>query len=1081
MTSAGYYQFPTIHGDTIVFVCEDDLWTVPASGGIPRRLTTVLGAASSPFLSRNGRWLAFSGREEGRPEVYVLPSDGGTPQRLTYLGASRVQIVGWHPEREAVLFDSNADAPFAKLTKLFAVSLDGELDRLPYGAANHISFGPAGRIVLGRHTRDPARWKRYRGGTCGQFWIDRKGNGRFDRLPMPMNVTAPMWIGERIYFLSDHEGIGNLYSCTLHGDQLRRHTHQEEYYARSATTDGSRIVYHSGADLFVFDPSEDASERVRIEWRGPRVQHSRRFVSASKHLETYRPHPRGHSLAVVTRGKPFTLGNWHGPVIQHGEPDGEVRYRLADWLHDGKRIAATSDASGEEELIVFAADGTQPPRPLALPELGRPVALLASPASDQLALQNHRGELLVVDLQAATQRTVDKSRHGPLRGLAWSPDGSWLAYGYPDSAQTSIIKLCRASDGATFEVTKPVLIDLDPHFDPSGRYLYFLSHRVFDPIYDNLHFDLGFPRGMRPYLVTLTKELRSPFQPEPEETWGDKQENASTAKATEEPAGGGNRNGREPLRIDLDGIDQRVVPFPVPEGKYSQVRGLAGNKVAYLSLPVEGSLDRSWVASDASGKAALFVFDLKAQKQDQWLDRVTSIQVTADGKTLVCRFGRRLRVLGTSGKPAADLEREPAGPKSGWVELDRLKVSVKPSAEWRQMYREAWRLQRDHFWAADMSGVDWQRIYDRYLPLLDRISSRGEFSDLMWEMQGELGTSHAYEIGGDYRPTPDYPQGFLAAEFRFDASRGGYVVERVLDGDSWDPEKSSPLQQPGVDVRPGDLLLAINGRALSNHFKPQQALVHQAATEVSLTVARDGEPPKTVVTKTLKDDTAVRYRNWVNDNARYVEQQTAGRAGYVHIPDMGPRGYAEFHRRFLVEARRDALIVDVRFNGGGHVSQLILEKLLRQRIGYDVQRWGEPDPYPANSVLGPIVALTNEQAGSDGDIFSHCFKLFKRGPLIGRRTWGGVIGISPKHRLVDGSLTTQPEFSFWFQDVGWKVENYGTDPDIDVDIAPQDYAAQRDPQLERAIAEVVRLLQATPMSQPLFGDRPVLTLPKLPK
>jgi tricorn protease len=432
-------------------------------------------------------------------------------------------------------------------------------------------------------------------------------------------------------------------------------------------------------------------------------------------------------------------------------------------------------------------------------------------------------------------------------------------------------------------------------------------------------------------------------------------------------------------------------------------------------------------------------------------------------------------------------------------------------------------LQRDHFWTEDMAEVDWQAVYQRYLPLIDRVSTRSEFSDLLWEMQGELGSSHAYEIGGDYRPSPHYSQGVLGATFTWDAEAGGYRISDIVTGDSWDEEESSPLTAPGVDVRAGDLLLAINGQALDAETGPAQLLVNQADNEVLLTLAprppaatpdnaqerRSGENPtppaqdktppsaglaaaatnnegaapssRHVVVRAIHDDAGARYRAWVEDNRRRVHELTGGRIGYVHIPDMGPHGYAEFHRGFLAETVRDGLIVDVRYNGGGHVSQLLLEKLARRRIGYDKSRWGGISPYPSESVGGPVVALTNEHAGSDGDIFCHSFKLLKLGPLVGKRTWGGVIGISPRNPLVDGTITTQPEFSFWFEDVGWTVENYGTDPDIEVEMAPQDYVAGRDPQLARAVAEALRLLAERPQLRPDLATRPSRALPKLPQ
>ncbi|WP_243146911.1 S41 family peptidase [Scytonema sp. UIC 10036] len=445
---------------------------------------------------------------------------------------------------------------------------------------------------------------------------------------------------------------------------------------------------------------------------------------------------------------------------------------------------------------------------------------------------------------------------------------------------------------------------------------------------------------------------------------------------------------------------------------------------------------------------------------------------------VIYRCKNRLRVCtATPQSQNGKIEDEP-GRKSGWLDLKRVRISVVPTQELQQMFREAWRLQKDHFWVEDMSGVDWDRVWQRYRPILDKVSTRAEFSDLIWEMQGELGTSHAYEMGGDYRKSPNYRLGFLGADFTYDPAADAYRVEHIVLGDSWNEKADSPLNRLGANIQVGDLLLAVGGQRVSRDRSPQEMLVHLANNEVSLTFAGStNEEHRTITVKALKNENKARYREWVERNRQIVCEKTGGRVGYVHVPDMGPTGYAEFHRYYSVEAQHEGLIVDVRYNGGGHVSQLLLEKLSRKRIGYDVSRWSQPQPYPSDSVAGPILAIANEYAGSDGDIFSHSFKLMKLGTLIGKRTWGGVIGIWPRHSLVDGSVLTQPEYSYWFIDVGWKVENYGTDPDIEVEMSPQDWAQGKDPQLDRAIELILEQLAQKPVSLPDFGDRPRLSLP----
>lgn len=1225
--SAGYYRFPTIHDETIVFVSEDDVWSVPSAGGVARRLTSNLGEVSYPMLSPDGTRLAFVGREEGGPEVYVMPAEGGSARRLTYQN-SNCRVVGWTQDGQAVIYasDSGQMAPSEMvLYRVDAATRNGATQRLPYGPARAIAFGPGGAVVIGRNTGDPARWKRYRGGTTGQLWIDREGSGSFGRFLADLqgNIASPMWItiGEqsRIYFVSDHEGIGNLYSCRPDATDLQRHTDHEDYYARNPSSDGRRIVYHAGADLLVFDPASGESRRVEVTYHSPRVQRNRRFVDAGRYLDGFRLHPSGYATAISTRGKAYAFYNHEGPVLQYGKRDG-VRYRHAVWLKDGRQLAVITDEPGEETLEIHGTRPTDPPRRLDGLDLGRVAAMQPSPTANRVAISNHRHELLIVDVESGKLTVVDRSQYENMQGIAWSPDGRWLAYSFAGTTRTTEIRLYQLPDeeeGASGEVepetnvesrsegshgdpnpnhngrihtiTRPVLHDVRPAFDPDGKYLYFLSYREFNPVYDGLHFDLGFPWGMRPYLVTLAADLPNPFVPAPpdddeggrdgrdeddddederedddasdedgedgdeegdedegeyeddyEEEGDDPEEDdlalraarsfaARSAGQDKAPEGdekakrgenGAKENGGKgkhkrrtpkPIRIDLEGIERRVIAFPVADARYGQIAGVP-HKALFTVFPLHGQLDGEEALEEGElpETGALRVYDFKEYKVDTLVENVNEFAVSLNHKKLIYRSGHQLRVIGAGEKP-------PSGSgnprKTGWINLGRVKVSLEPQSEWEQMFREAWRLQRDHFWTEDMSQVDWQVVYHRYFGLIPRVSTRSEFSDLMWEMQGELGTSHAYEFGGDYRPRPWYGQGFLGAELSWDAETDGYRVGELVLGDPWDAKTTSPLGAAGVDVRPGDVLLAINGQRLSAELSPAQFLVNQAGNEVLLTLAaRPGaiEPKageaagvpgeaeeageaeadarserdddtRSVVVRAIASEAPARYRGWVEGNRQRVHAATNGRVGYLHIPDMGPAGYAEFHRGYLAEVDRDALIVDVRYNRGGHVSQLLLEKLARRRLGYDWSRWSGLTPYPADSVAGPLVALTNEHAGSDGDIFCHSFKMLGLGRLIGKRTWGGVIGIYPRNTLVDGTITTQPEFSFWFADVGWNVENYGTDPDIEVDITPQDYVAGRDTQLERGIAEALAALESNPpAATPRTEPRPSRALPKLP-
>jgi tricorn protease len=1075
MSNAGYYRCPTVHDENIVFVCEDDLWSVPTSGGVARRLTTGSGECYMPRLSPDGTTLAFTGRDEWHPEVYVMPAAGGPAKRLTFLGAEICTVAGWTPDGDEILFCSDSGAAFFRNVEAFAVGAGGGSPRrLRLGHVASLAMAPGNRVVLCRNNIDAARWKRYRGGTAGDMWIDDDGGGSFHRLiSLPGNPAWPMFVADRIYFVSDHEGIGNLYSCTFAGGDLRRHTDHVDYFVRFPSTDGRRIAYTAGARLFVYDHLSGKTAEVVAQTPSSPAQLSRRFVEAGPYLEHFAPHPAGHSLALIARGQPFTMPDWEEGVMHHGAGS-KVRYRLAEWLHDGERLAIVDDADGYERIRIHRADRSAPAFDVTHRDVGRVTELAASPAADILAVANHRYELMFLDIATGDVRVVDTSKHSRISDIEFSPDGLWLAYTWEAGGDSTIIRIAEVATGMVHDVTTPLRADRAPYFDPDGKYLYFLSTRDFNPIYDALQFDLSFPHAMRPFLVTLRKDIASPFVPQTRPVVRRRADERHEEAQTTAPS--------PPIDIEFDGIAGRIVGFPVEEGRYEQIAGAKGRAI-FTKFPVRGTIHPSWYDMDGPDDGSLQAYDFDDQRHFTMAFDVSEFRIAADRRTLAYRSGKNLRVIDALDRTDLENERRrsPRDPnrRSGWVDLARASTLVDPREEWAQMYGEAWRLQREQFWDEQMTQVDWQMVHDRYAILLPLLRTRGELSDLIWEMQGELGTSHAYEIGGDYRRPPSYRRGFLGADLRWDGAAGGYRVERILRGDSWDRAVDSPLAEPGVGIAEGDVVTAIGGRDLTETLSADAALVNAAGRTVVLTLAAKAgvAESRRVPVKTLKDERALRYRAWVNANREYVRERTGGRVGYLHIPDMGPWGFAEFHRGYLSEFDRDGLVVDVRFNRGGHVSPLLLEKLARKRVGYDVSRWNTPRPYPPESVRGPMVGLTNQYAGSDGDIFSHCFKLYGLGPLVGKRTWGGVIGIWPRHPLVDGTVTTQPEFSFWFSDVGWRVENYGTDPDYDVDIAPHDAHNGTDPQMDRAIALVVSALEASPPEIPEFGARPSLAIP----
>lgn len=1066
----GYYRFPTIAGNQIAFVSEDDLWTAPLDGGaarqVARRLTSGLGKISSASLSPDGRYLAFSSSEEGHEEIYLMPAEGGEVERLTYLGCT-ARVIGWTPGGE-ILFSSNHQQAFARMTDAYRLHLKyKEIEVVPCGPVAHVDIDREGRMVIARHGgTELAHWKRYRGGTAGQIWIDVKATGDFKPLfKEAMNSARPYWIRDRIFFLSDFEGIANVYSANLKGGDLKRHTNCREFYARGLEAHGERLVYHAGGDLYVLEAGEGEARKIEFEYRSPRSQSNRRFVSGARYLEDYELHPNAERAVVAARGKTFSFDLWKGPVYMQGQ-EGALRCRLGRFLNDGQRIVLVSDEGGEESLEIHDTLNRTLVERLKHSDLGRIRELKLSPTANEALITNHRQELIWVNLMSGKSKVIDRSAFDPIRGFNWSPDGRFVAYACSDDLRKTSIRIAEIKTGKTRRATDPVLHDVMPFFSPEGDYLYFLSYREFDPVYDSMQFDLGFPRGCRPCLITLRKDVISPFSSDHP---GFKEDNSRAADANPRAKSALTKK----ITIDFQSIAERIIQLPLPDGRYSQIAATR-DKVYYIRLPIRGSLEGE--GRKPIGESSLEMFDLDSERSEILVSNVSSFRLSQDGKHIIYRSGNSLRVIKAGEVPKRDSSDDKR--RSGWLDLDRVQVPVHPRSEWRQMYREAWRLQRDHFWIEDMSKVDWERVYERYLPLLERVGARSEVSDVIKEMQGELGTSHAYEIGGDYRLVPNYNMGFLGAEWEFDEAASGYRLTKVLKGDLWHEGASSPLARAGVGLAPGDCLLAIDGQPLDRYLCPERLLVHRAGKEVSVTFRRhQKEETETRSVRTLRSEQELRYREWVNEKRRFVHEYSRGRIGYVHVPNMGPFGYSEFHRGFLTELDRDGLIIDVRFNGGGHVSQLLLEKLMRRRIGYTKSRWSGIYPYPLESPAGPMVAITNEQAGSDGDIFSHSFKLLKLGPLVGKRTWGGVIGINPAHSLVDGGFTTQPEYSYWFEDVGWGVENYGTMPDIEVEIMPADYVAGRDPQLTEALDLALERVAHQPPWHPQFKDFPDLSLP----
>jgi tricorn protease len=1111
MTSAGYLRYPHIHGDLLAFVAGDDVWLAPVSGGRAWPLTTDGAPVSYPRFSPDGAKIAWTSSRDGTPEVYLAGTDGSDAARLTYWGDPGTAVSGWTPAGE-VLAVSAADQP-TRIPWAYAIRPGDAPRLLPFGPVTDLAQAEAGTaLVTGRMNREPSRWKRYRGGTAGRIWVATTADQPFARIlaDLPGQVVSPMLIGERLAFISDHEGTGNIYSCALDGADLWRHTDHDGPYARNASADGERIVYHAAGDLWLLDSLDaPAPRRLGVSLSSPAPGRAPRVVSAADHLGELDCDRTGQASAVEVRGTIHWLTHKDGPAravhVDLTSParlprvlgrSGSVAYVTSD---DGSGETRSGSLHGDTLWIADSQESAR--RPLAAGQIGGVTGIAASPDGSRVAVAAHDGHVRVVDVASGTVTPVTAGADGPCDGLCWSPDSAWLAWSQPGPLPLRRIRLAHLRHPASGEpgtavaelidVTDGRFADTDPVFTLDGQHLAFLSQRSFDPVYDTQSFDLSFPYGTRPFLVPLAAGTPSPFGPltggRPLETGSGGNPDAPGAEdAADErdrsrgtgsaAADSGKQQGAAgpAVNVDPDHIAARIVPVPVPEARYSELRAVADG-LAWLHEPLSGVLGEGGASPDAPPRrASLERFDLAKRECTELRAELDGFAVSGDGKWAVVQDHGEVWVI-PAGRKADDDASESVS-----VDLTRARFRQDPAQLWRCAYDEAGRIMRRDYWVPDMSGVDWDGVLREYRPLLDRVRTASEFTDLLWEVLGELGTSHAYVYPpGASGRNPAGELGLLGADLSQDAD-GTWRVERVLPGESSDPQARSPLAAPGTGVRPGDVLVAVDGQPVDAVHGPAPLLADAAGKPVELTV-RSGTAVRRVAVVPLHSERRLRYQDWVGGRRRHVRELGSGRLGYLHVPDMMGAGWAHFNRDLRTEMHYEGLIIDVRNNTGGEISQLVLEKLALRVIGWDVVRWHQAASYPLNARRGPLVALTNQSAGSDGDIITAAIRLLGLGPVVGTRTWGGVIGYDQERDLVDGTQITVPQLSFSFDRLGWGVENYGVDPDVEVDITPADWAQGRDPQLETAVRLALEALDKQPAASPPDpGTGPRKARPPLP-
>ncbi|GAA1339665.1 S41 family peptidase [Arthrobacter roseus] len=1105
----------------------------PVVGGRAWRVSAEQLPVRNPRFSPDGKHLVWTVQRGAAPEVVAASTEGHDFRQLTYWGNASTAVKGFAPNGD-VIVTSAFERTDPRHAWAYRVPLNGgQATEVPYGPVDTVVYGPElgdeRPVIIGSVlTREPAAWKRYRGGTAGKLWMDGDGSGEFSRFAKELegNLADPMWVGNRIVFLSDHEGYGNLYSLSTNGSGLRRHTDHEKFYARHASTDGKRVIFESQGELWLLTSMDSEAERIDITLGTASSARQPRDLDVQHFLSDVVPDLPGRSSIVETHGTLHWLTHRDGPSRSIEVTPG-VRARLGCSVptnraayvadHDGveaiyirdifesrqEGIGSTTTASPstnstEQEAAVSSLpkpvaatssvqakpvdaahgheqDSTEDcPEPAALkissaaplpdeaetgvltridfPSTSRAVAMTASPDGTMIAVSTEYGEVFLADTKGGSLRRVSTTEHGAVSELAFSPDSKWLVWSEPVQSDggRSRVRLTQTEwSGAIIDITDGRFNDFSPVFLPDGKFVAFLSERSFDPVYDTHRFDLSFPASTKPFLVSLAATTPSPFGPS---VGGETAENSAAGESAvqESPVD---------VVVDADRIAERIIAVPVAQGRYDSLAAIKGGLLWLAREPLGVTGDGRAIATDRGPATQLEKFDFVDRELTVLVDSLDQFRVSGDGQRLVIIDGSTVRSVPITGPV------DKGSAESVDVDLSRIRVKLEPAKVWKQAFDEAWRLQRDFFWTEDMGGLNWQLIYDRYCPLIDRIGSHDDLVDVLWELHGELGTSHAY-----VRPRNRTPgvgrQGFLGAEFEH--TKAGWMIRRVLPGESSDPQAVSPLAAPGAAVEPGDILEAIDGNPLSQMTGPSKLLAGAAGKAVELSFKRttgtDDEPVRRrIAVVPLADESRLRYQNWVTDNRRTVREATQGRFGYLHIPDMVASGWAQLHRDFDKETSLDALIIDVRRNRGGHTSQLVAELIGRKVTAWQIPRGRQPSTYPANAPRGPVVVLTDEFAGSDGDIITQVVKLRGIGPVIGMRTWGGVVGIDGKFSLADGTAVTQPRYAFWMTGgVGWGVENWGVEPDIEVPFPPHAYAAGEDPQLEHGVAILREMIAEIP-------------------
>jgi tricorn protease len=1056
----GYYRFPSIHGDTIVFTAEGDLWVVGAGGGMARRLTTHQGQETHPEISPDGSLIAFSAQYEGPTEVYTIPVDGGLPVRRTFEGLSAT-VTGWTPDGK-ILY---ATTKYSSLPNTQLASIDietGKIDLVPLAQASNGSYGGDGALYFTRLPFQGSQTKRYTGGTAQNLW--KFGPGKGEAVPLTSDYTgtskAAMWWNGRVYFVSDRDGTMNIWSMGEKGGDLRQHTFHKGWDVNYPSLQDGRIVYQRVADLFVYDIGRDEDRKLDITLASDFDQTRERWVKdPPSYMTSLDISPDGSRVIMTARGLVFTAPAREGRLIQVTRKN-SVRYRNATFMPDGKSILALSDETGELEFVRLDAGGGEE----TLTADGKVFRYggVPSPDGKWFVYDDKDYKLWLFDIDKKENRRIAISERYGFYDLSWSPDSRWLAYVMSAENQHPQIMLYSLDTGRTTALTTDRVGSESPAWSPDGKWIYFLSDRHFVSLvrspWGPRQPEPFFDRTTKIYMTSLRSGLRSPFLPDDEVYLAEKAEKKDGDEKKDEGKEKKDDDGKKKeegvkVEIELKGLIERTVEVPVPAGAYSSLR--VNDKALFV-------VDRENAYQGRSDLKAIGITNDEIEAKTL-LDAVTGFEISRDGKKLLVRKESDIYVIDASTSP-------PSKPAKDKVDLSAWHFSVIPRDEWRQMFVEAWRLERDFFYDPGIHGVDYDGLLERHLPLVDRVTDRDELNELIAHLVGELSALHTFVFGGDRRSGEDrISPASLGARLVRDEKAGGYRIDHIYRTEPDYPESLSPLARPEVRADEGDVITAINGVPILSVEDPAVLLKEQAGRQVLLTVRAKGgkETHETVVRPiTPAQESDLRYDEWEYSRRMEVEKEGNGDIGYVHLRAMGGGNYSEWVRNYYPVFNRKGLIIDVRHNRGGNIDSWLLEKLIRKAWFYWKPRGGRPTWNMQYAFRGHIVVLCNERTASDGEAFTEGFRRLGLGKVIGTRTWGGEIWLSMRTWLADRGMASAAETGVYGPEGEWLIEGHGVDPDIVVDNLPYATFMGKDAQLEAAIKYLKELIKKEPVEVP---------------